>query len=89
VGITSCSDRFRRPQDQFRGFGIGINDAANGVFLPGNLAAEKAAGAAIHATIHTSANYGTVNAMLGAATTRTEVFEALGAIRQALLGGGL
>jgi RHS repeat-associated protein len=70
-------------------FGIGINDAANGVFLPGNLATENAAGAAVHSTIHTSAYYDTVNTMLGAATTRAEALDALGSIRQSLLGGGL
>jgi hypothetical protein len=32
---------------------VSINDAANGVFLPGNLAAENAAGAAVHSTTHT------------------------------------
>jgi RHS repeat-associated protein len=69
-------------------FRIGINDAANGVFLPGNLAAKKAVGAAVHSTIHTNAYYSTVNSMLRAATTREEALAALGAIRQGLREGG-
>jgi hypothetical protein len=70
-------------------FGIGINDAANGVFLPATRAAPNAAGAAVHSTVHTNAYYQTVNQMLGAATTRAEAEAALGAIRSALLSGGL
>jgi hypothetical protein len=70
-------------------FGIGINDAANGVFLPASRAAPNAAGAAVHSTLHTGAYYQTVNQMLLGATTRAEAEAALGAIRQGLLSGGL
>jgi hypothetical protein len=82
-----------RAASQARGvlqrFGIGVNDAANGVFLPASRAAPNAAGAAVHSTVHTNAYYQTVNQMLGAATTRAEAEAALGAIRQSLLSGGL
>jgi RHS repeat-associated protein len=70
-------------------FGIGINDAANGVFLPANRAAPNAAGAAVHSTLHSNLYYQTVNQMLGAATTRAEAEAALGSILQALLSGAL
>jgi hypothetical protein len=70
-------------------FGIGINDAMNGVFLPANRVAPNAAGAAAHPPLHTKQYYQTVNQMLDAATTRAEVEAALNAIRQALLSGGL
>ncbi len=40
-------------------FGIGINDAANGVFLPGNLAAENATGAAVPSTSSGCGAWGT------------------------------
>jgi hypothetical protein len=70
-------------------FGIGINDAINGVFLPATRAAPNATGAAAHSTVHTNAYYQTVNQMLGAATTRAEAEAALRAISQALLAGGL
>jgi RHS repeat-associated protein len=59
-------------------FGIGINDAANGVFLP----------AAYHRSMHDGAYYTMVNRLLGAATSRAEAEAALGAIRDALLSGG-
>jgi RHS repeat-associated protein len=70
-------------------FGISINEAANGVFLPGNLAAENAAAASVHSTIHTVDYYATVNKLLLGATTREEAVTALSAVRNALLGGGL
>ncbi|HEX5749058.1 MAG TPA: SpvB/TcaC N-terminal domain-containing protein [Archangium sp.] len=70
-------------------FGIGINDAANGVFLPANRASANAAGAAVHSTVHTQAYYDAVNGMLSQATTREQALEVLSAIRQALLTGGL
>ena len=44
---------------------------------------------AVHSTVHTNTYYQTVNQMLGAATTRAEAEAALGAIRQALLSGGM
>ena len=70
-------------------FGIGINDAANGVFLPATRAAPNAAGAAVHSTLHTRAYYQAVNESLGQASTRAEALDVLGALRQGLLGGGL
>ena len=57
---------------------MGIDEAANGVLLQRG----------VHAGIHTRAYYNAVNELLGQATTRSEVVEALGSIRAALLGGG-
>jgi hypothetical protein len=68
--------------------GIGINDAANGVFLPGTRAAENAAGAAVHSTIHTSAYYQAVTRALGGATTQQEAIDILQGIGQSLQSGG-
>jgi hypothetical protein len=70
-------------------FGIGIDEAVNGVFLPANRAASNPAGAAVHSTLHTNKYYQQVTRMLSAATTRAEAEAALNAIRQALLSGGL
>jgi RHS repeat-associated protein len=69
-------------------FGVGINDAANGVFLPGNLAAENAAGAAVHSTIHTAAYYQAVNEALAGATTQSQVLDILAHIAESLQSGG-
>jgi len=59
-------------------FGIGIDDAANGMFLPSN----------VHQRIHTDAYYKAVNAALTTANTRAEALEALSRIRQRLSSGG-
>lgn len=65
-------------------FGVGINDAANGVFLPADYAAAEGADAAAHAGVHTRAYYAAVNEMLAQATSRPEVVETLAMIRVAL-----
>ena len=70
-------------------FGIGINDAANGVFLPRNLASDNPTGAIVHSTLHTNAYYSSVNELLGAAGSRREALDALAYIRDQLLGGGM
>ena len=55
-------------------FGIGINDAANGAFLPGN----------VHSRIHKNAYYEAVNSALSQATTRQEALQVLDALRRGL-----
>jgi len=70
-------------------FGIGINDAVNGVFLPANRAAAAGGSAIAHSATHTNAYYNAVNVLLGQATTRQEAIEALKYISSKLLTGGL
>lgn len=59
-------------------YGIGINEASNGVFLQ----------TSVHARIHTTAYYEAVNGAVAQATTRAQAIEAIHAIRQAILSGG-
>jgi len=68
-------------------FGIGINDAANGVFLRANQAAPNVGGA-IHSGIHTNAYYRAVNRALIHAQTREQAIDTLNHIRGQLLSGG-
>lgn len=70
-------------------FGVDINDAANGVFLPRSTRVPNPTGAAVHSTLHTNQYYATVNDLLLGATSREEVLGALASIRSSLLGGGL
>jgi hypothetical protein len=72
-----------------RRFDIGINDAANGVFLPATRIVPNAAGAAVHSPLHTRAYYQAVNAALRRAATREEALEVLNDLRHGLLSGGL
>lgn len=69
-------------------FGIGIDEAANGVFLPANKLSANPTGAAVHAKIHTDRYYAAVNQLLGRATSRQQVIQSLAYIRQRLLSGG-
>ena len=70
-------------------FGIGINDAANGVFLPATRASLNMIGATVHSTVHTRAYYQHVNEMLRQVTSRQEALEVLDALRQVLLTGAM
>jgi hypothetical protein len=68
-------------------FGIGINEAVNGVFLPANKATQVIAGKTIHASLHTDAYYRAVNDALRGLTTRQEVIDKLQNIARALEAG--
>ncbi|MFC7615671.1 AHH domain-containing protein [Actinokineospora soli] len=69
-------------------FGMSLDDAANGVFLPSNLKSVNPTGAAVHSKIHTDRYYAAVNALLGRAQNRQQVIQSLAHIRQRLLSGG-
>ena len=70
-------------------FGVHLDDAANGVFLPATRKVVNPTGAAVHSTVHTKAHYEAVNDLLELATSRAEVEATLLQIRQKLLAGGL
>jgi len=65
-------------------YGIDINDAANGVFLPTD---RNVIGAIYHPSMHTKAYYKKVNDMLGYATSRQDVLDILNDISNQLLEG--
>jgi RHS repeat-associated protein len=74
-------------------FGIHIDDAANGVFLPATRASANPTGAAVHTVgVHGKATagpyYAAVNQLLGRATNRQQAIQSLAYIRQRLLSGG-
>jgi hypothetical protein len=72
-----------------RRFGIDIDDAANGVFLPSNSSVVSAAPGLVHSTVHTKRYYDAVTARLRLARSRQDVLDALDNIRQTLLSGAL
>jgi len=76
-----------RAQAILRKFGIDINSAENGVFLPKNTKVSNPSGAAVHSTLHTNAYYVEVNRLLSTATTRAEALEALEFIKTELSAG--
>jgi A nuclease family of the HNH/ENDO VII superfamily with conserved AHH len=68
-------------------FGIGINDAENGVFLPASRATQVIAGETIHSTLHSDKYYDAVNDALEVAKTKQEAIDILARIRRALQAG--
>jgi hypothetical protein len=70
-----------------RRFGVDINDADNGVFLPGNKNSANPGGAAVHASLHSGDYYQAVDDVLAGAQSRQDVTDGLGYIRGQLLGG--
>jgi RHS repeat-associated protein len=59
-------------------YGIGINEASNGVFLQ----------TSVHARIHTTAYYEAVNIAAAQSANRMQLIEVLSAIRQSISSGG-
>jgi hypothetical protein len=74
-------------REVLRRFGININAAENGVFLPRNVGAANPQGHAVHSTLHTNRYYTEVNRLLGQATNRQEAIDVLNFIRSRLLAG--
>ena len=65
-------------------YGIGINDAANGVFLP---TVKGVSDAAYHPGLHTKAYYERVNELLRSANSKEEVLQVLAEISRQLASG--
>ena len=68
-------------------FGIDINSADNGTFLPKNSNVPNPNGAQVHSTLHTDAYYREVDQLLSKATSRQQAIAILNYIRQQLLAG--
>lgn len=90
AGTAAAADEARKILERW---GIGINEAVNGVFLPAWRASPNPTGAAVHSTVHSTVHteeyYKTVTTMLKGATNRVEAIEVLQLIRQRLQAGGL
>ena len=69
-------------------FGIKLNQAANGVFLPASTKVVNPIGAAVHSKLHTRAYYNAVNDALAQATSKDDALQILSNIQEALLKGG-
>ncbi|HXH80276.1 AHH domain-containing protein [Nocardioides sp.] len=86
--VAGSSAKASEARSVLQRFGIDINDANNGVFLPGSSASPNPTGAAVHSKTHTNAYYSGVNSLLSQATTRTDALDALGYVSSKLSSGG-
>lgn len=65
-------------------YGVDINDATNGVFLP---TAKDVAESAYHPSLHTNAYYNEINKQLLKATSKEDVLSILDDISEQLMDG--
>lgn len=85
--VASTSPKAAAARQQLSKFGIDINDADNGVFLPRGSASVNPSGASVHSRIHTNDYYSYVNDMIGGARNAGEARDVLGYLRSQLQGG--
>ncbi|MEU9704817.1 AHH domain-containing protein [Streptomyces sp. NPDC047981] len=69
-------------------FGIGVNDAENGVWLPRSSSSPNPHGLSVHSTIHTNEYYAYVNDLMSGARNRSEALDVIDHVRRQLQGGG-
>ena len=82
--VAGTAKKAKPAQDILRKFGIGINDASNGLFLP---TVKNVSKATYHPSLHTNAYYRKVNNLLGRANTRQEAIDILKRISRQLTNG--
>ncbi|MCP3820578.1 DNRLRE domain-containing protein [Streptomyces sp. A3M-1-3] len=85
--VASTSPKAAAARQQLAKFGIDINDAGNGVFLPRGSASVNPSGASVHSRIHTNDYYANVNNLIGGARNASEARDVLGHLRRQLQGG--
>ncbi|GIF18117.1 RHS repeat-associated protein [Actinoplanes tereljensis] len=85
--VASGAAGAKTAQTRLAHFGIDINDAANGVFLPANKSSANPTGASVHRVIHSPYYYNYVNDLLAKATNAAEATAALDMVRQQLKDG--
>ncbi|MER6590908.1 AHH domain-containing protein [Micromonospora purpureochromogenes] len=74
-------------RQQLGKFGIGVNSAENGVWLPRNLKSPNPNGMSVHSKVHTDDYCKYVNELMGGARTRNEALDVIGHLRRQLQGG--
>ena len=85
--VASTSPKAAAARQQLAKFGIDINDASNGVFLPRGSASANPTGASVHSRIHTNDYYSYVNDLIGGARNANEARDVLGHLQRQLQGG--
>jgi antitoxin component of RelBE/YafQ-DinJ toxin-antitoxin module len=85
--VARTAKKAREAREVLQKYGIDMDDAVNGVFLPAARKSPNPASASVHSTLHTDKYYKAVNELLLEANTRAEVVERLAEIRAQLLAG--
>jgi A nuclease family of the HNH/ENDO VII superfamily with conserved AHH len=88
--LVAHSDwRAQRAREILADFGIGLDKAENGVFLPQNTKSLNPKGKAVHQTVHTNEYYKAVEKALEKANTKDEAIKELEKLAFQLEHGGL
>ncbi|WP_340558756.1 polymorphic toxin-type HINT domain-containing protein [Streptomyces sp. GSL17-111] len=85
--VASTSPKAAAARQRLASFGIDINDASNGVFLPRGSKSANPTGASVHSRIHTNDYYAYVNKMIGGARNAKEARDVLQHLRGQLQDG--
>ncbi len=82
--VAGTSQKANEARVVLQKYGIDINDASNGVFLP---TAKGVSNSAYHPSLHTNTYYNKVNDMLRGATSKNDVLDILDDITEQLSNG--
>lgn len=85
--VAHGDQRAKNALDILKKFGMGVDEAVNGVFLPGFKRSPNLQGKAVHSTVHTNAYYIAVESRLAGAQTQAEVIKILQTIARDLEKG--
>ena len=82
--VAGADPEAMKARNVLRKFGVGINDAENGVYLP---TVKKVSEATYHPSMHTNDYYKEVNRLIVRATSKEEVLDSLNKITKQLEKG--
>jgi len=82
--MVNRSTKAKEAGDNLQRFGVDINDATNGVFLPTQ---KGVSNSVYHPSLHTDSYYRKVTEYLRSATSRNDVVDILDNIAEELLDG--
>lgn len=85
--VAGGAKRAKPAQQVLERYGIHIDDAANGVYLPNSIEAARVSGAAYHRGLHSNAYYDKVNLIMEQSTTKEEAISRLADIAADLVQG--
>ncbi|MFF8827845.1 AHH domain-containing protein [Streptomyces sp. NPDC015131] len=85
--VAGNSPKAAPARAQLDRFGIGVNDAENGVGLPRSSSSPNPHGLSVHSKIHTNEYYACVNNLMSGARNRREALDVMDHVRRQLQGG--
>ncbi|MFG3001974.1 ricin-type beta-trefoil lectin domain protein [Streptomyces sp. NPDC048340] len=85
--VAGNSPKAASARAQLDKFGIGVNDAENGVWLPRSSSSPNPHGLSVHSKIHTNEYYTYVNDLMSGARNMSEALDVIGHVRRQLQGG--